>query len=352
MPNTVPQTPATKDQEADPSQFKTWLLAALLTLLTLAFSVPFHRLSTSVDILTGTSWIKIVMFILGVGAVIVALSLLSLAAIGKKEILIICLAQTLSFAAMLVITSKEISDISRYLYAGLGVIYGFSCAYFLLNAKYNISEYLHFRPLKIFPRTVRLFFIIITILVSANFYFHYNLHIKREGFSLPENLVNSALSPATKLIEQQLGKQLNNLVGQELEQKIGISGEQQLLEFMKEESIETLREGGGGREQLGLTPENLNLEQIEILPSGEIDIEPVANSIGEEAKKRINAGVNKYIDLVAPVTTLLLFLALTFFDTAATYIFSGVITVTVHILKGLGFIKSTIQQEDAERLVL
>jgi len=214
----------------------------------------------------------------------------------------------------------------------------------------EIKNYIKVSPTKIFPPNVRRLLFLLALGLSVGFGFQYSQKIQREGFTLPESLVNQALTPVIKILETQLGNQIEQQFGEKFEAQIGTRDQEEILKFLRGELTETLGEGGGGRQQFGLTPENLNLEEIEIGPGGKLDLSKATSGMKENLMKQIGTFIDPYIKFVPIIAALALFAFLQFLGLIATYLVAPLITAVVWLLKKVGFAYLEEEQVTVERL--
>lgn len=274
-------------------------------------------------------------------------SLLSLARLKIKSYIILTTAIWLAASTSFYIFSQR----DNFIPPLLGLTYSIIGLYFLVTTRNLLEEFVKFRPLRVYPRVARHTFLAIALLTSINFYFNYREKIKNSGFVIPTQLIRTLIEPSIKIAEDQAGKQINNLIGKQLESKLGVSGEEEILKFMQQESIETLEEGANARVGLGITPENLGLDKISI-SGGSLNLSSAFSSFYDNMIESAQKRINDYIEIIAPVVTLLLFSIIYFFDTIGAYILGGFLTGCFWILEQAGILKKVTELKEVTRLEL
>lgn len=216
----------------------------------------------------------------------------------------------------------------------------------------DIKNYIKFSPTKVFPAKVRRLLFLLAIGISTGFGFQYSQKIQREGFTLPESLVDQVLTPMVTLFETQLGNQIEQQFGDKFEAQIGTRDQEEILKFLREELAETLREGGGGRQQFGLTPENLNLDKVEIGPGGTLELSEAVSGLQPKLKSQIGTFIAPYIKFIPVLAALALFSFLQLLGFITAYLVAPLITIVIWLLKKTGFARLEKEQVEVERLKL
>ena len=202
-----------------------------------------------------------------------------------------------------------------------------------------------------FRTEIKYFYLGIAFVTAASFASGHTLKLqeKQQTLKVPERLLDQLAKPLAPVIEQQLGEQLENLVGQQFEQKLGISGEKEILEFLKQESGETLTEGSV-RTQLGLSPEQL--EKIEITEQGKIDLSGALPGATTLLQNKLENLLAKYQEYVVIFLATILFLTVHFLGRLALVFCPLLVTILLAIFRKLGIIRVTTEQVEAERFEL
>ena len=212
----------------------------------------------------------------------------------------------------------------------------------------EIKNYIKFSPAKIFPSKVRRLLFLLALGVSTGFGFQYSQKIQREGFALPESVINTALGPIVAILENQLGGQIEQLLGDKFEAQIGTRDQEDILKYLKDETAETLEEGQG-RKQFGLTPENLNLDKVEIGTGGSLELSEAAAGLAPALKNQIDTMIAPYIKFIPILAGLALFSLLQLLGFVAAYLVAPLISVIIWILSKTGFAHLEKEQVEVTR---
>lgn len=215
----------------------------------------------------------------------------------------------------------------------------------------TIGNTIKIRGGKTFRTPIKNFYLIVAVITALSFSAGHTLKLqeKKTTLEMPERLLEKAVQPITPIIEQQVGSQLESIVGPQFEQKLNVSGSREILEFLKEESGETLEEGTV-RQKLGLRPEQL--EGIEITEQGNIDLSgalPGATALMQEKIEKALARYQKYVIVTLAVV---LFLSIHFLSRLALIFCPPLVTILLAVLKKTGTIQVVTETVKAERFVL
>ncbi len=202
-----------------------------------------------------------------------------------------------------------------------------------------------------FRTPIKYFYLTIALVTALSFSAGHALELqeKKTTLEMPERLLEKTVQPITPIIEQQVGRQLESIVGQQFEQNLNVSGSREILEFLKEESGETLEEGTV-RQSLGVRPEQL--EGIKITEQGNIDLSgalPGATALMQEKIEKVLARYQEYVIVTFAVV---LFLSIHFLSRLALIFCPLFITILLAVTKKAGFIKIAIENVEAERFTL
>ena len=221
-----------------------------------------------------------------------------------------------------------------------------------LEIQSGIKNTLKIRVGETHPPRIRSFFLTVALIFSLNF--AANFFIKTEqtgGFQIPDKLLEEVITPFIPLLENQLGEQIERQFGKQFEERLGVAGEEEILRFLGEELRETLGEGEG-RQQFGLTPENLNLDKIKISPKGKLDLSGAVTDLAAALNKQIKTFVTPYQKYIAVLAAVGLFLSIHFLGRVALLFCPPLIALSLYIFKLTKFARMEKETVEAERLRL
>ena len=231
-------------------------------------------------------------------------------------------------------TNQTLKDVGLSLLLTLGIFY------FIYIVTADQKLLIKFSLRKIYPRNIRTLLIIITILLSGNFYFSYSSKIQREGFELPPAVFESITDPIINMVEENLSSQVEGLLGDKIKE-IGVEQQGGMeKKFLAEELEETLQEGEG-RKKL------LEFGGITLQPQGEFDLK----AIGPTIQKKIQEAIKPYQAFIAPAVTLMLFLSLQLIDVVIAAVALIALSIIFKILVMIKFARFETKTEEVQRLV-
>ena len=265
----------------------------------------------------------------------------------NQEIIFVAIAPTLSFAApQLLSYGKNLPIIcaTTILFFAAIVKLGFATRKAVQNRiRINAGE--------LYPSKIKGFFLAVALIFSLSFGINYFLKIRREGFKVPEVALDKAMDVIVPILENQLGQQIESQLGERFAERAGIEGQEEILKFLKSELGETLREGEG-RQQFGLTPENLNLEKIEITREGKLDLSEAFSGMKPQLKSQIEKMIAPYQKFIAPLLAFSLFSTLYLLSRIAVLLCPPIIALMLKISTVTGFSRIEKETVEAERLKL
>lgn len=289
----------------------------------------------------------IIMLLLTLAASAAFLSLVPSFNPKNEEIILAAIAPTLSFAAPQILFLGEnffVIGITTFLFLVATVKLGSSL-------RSSIQSRIKIKVWELYPSKIKGLFLAISLIFSLSFGITYFLKIEREGFKIPDIILDQALDLVVPIFENQLGQQIEQQFGERFTERVGIEGQEEILKFLRKELGETLREGEG-RQQFGLSPENLNLEKIKITPEGKLDLSEALSGMKQELKTQIEKMVAPYEKFIAPLLAVLLFFSLHFLGRIAVIFCPMVIALVLKIFSQTGFTKVEKEMVEAERLRL
>jgi len=334
------------------SQVKTIILAVLAGLSSAFAAWTLARLGHSDPLDVQSVTIAMLIFAASFAWQIFLWSILALAKIESLGYLLITLGHLAAFFTSAVLFQSPSEERNLFITAGISSFYSLICLFYISSIKSRLNDYIKFHPWWAYPPSIKASFIAISFLASVNFFLGYNQLIKNGGFKIPQDLIKKIMEPGLNFVQNQLGNQINNMFGEKINQKLGVSGEQGILEFMKQESIETLEDGANARIDLGITPQNIGLDQVGISPEGKLDVTPMVDKVSDNVIKMVEDSVNNYLGLVAPIAALSIFLSLCFFGSIITQLLTFAITGGFWFFEKISLVNRTKHMEEVERLEL
>lgn len=200
---------------------------------------------------------------------------------------------------------------------------------------------------EIFPAKVGGLMTALALIFALVYGGNYYLQINHKGFSVPDAVLDKAFDLAAPIIEKQLASQIEQQFDAAFRQA-GITDEAAKLQFLKSEAIETLGEGQG-RQEIGLTPENLDLGKITITPEGKLDVSQILADMKPKLKAEIETALTPYQKFIPPVAGVLIFLTLHFLGRLAALLSPIFIYLLIKILTLSGFVQVKKEMVEAER---
>jgi len=263
------------------------------------------------------------------------------------EIILAALAPTLGFAVpQILFWGKNFfaAGISIFLFLVATIKLGF-------NLRSGIQSRIKIKVGELYSPKIKGLFLALSLIFSLSFGLTYFLKIEREGFKIPNLILDKAMEVVIPILEQQLGEQLERQLGERFSARLGVEGQEEILKFLKKELGETLKEGEG-RQKFGLTPENLNLEKIGITPEGKLDLSEAFSEMKTELTSQIEKMVAPYQKFIAPLLAIFLFFTLHFLGRIATLFCPIIIALILKIFSLTGFSRIEKEMVEAERLKL
>jgi len=220
--------------------------------------------------------------------------------------------------------------------ASLGLAILFALALLLHNraTQRQLQDYARFAVFKIFTQTSRSLVTPFSLVAALSIYLASQQALVT--FEMPQDKLNQALTPITQFLEQNLGKQLEGI--------IGTQNPEELLKFLKTEGQETLEEGSL-RQQL-LPIDRATLEKIPTDP------QEITASITQELSQQIAGALEPYLKLLPFILAISIFLAPQPLRGIVGYLATALIALTLAVLKSLKFVKIEKRTKEADWPIL
>lgn len=218
----------------------------------------------------------------------------------------------------------------------LGSLFSFMLTYLLLNKK--LSNYITFHARTLLAPSIKHLITLLALTISFGFYLTTNSNISRNGFKLPDSLLDDSLKFATPQLSKENQTQLS------LANHLQIS----------QEELQLLKQNPESLTQFGLDPSIINtLDQTTLFESnknsGVVNQNTVIKSIVQKQVEDLTKPYQHYIPFI---------LALIFFITLQSYASLLSIILPLHlwliffILEKLGFIRYQIETREVKKLIV
>ena len=260
---------------------------------------------------------------------------------GFKNYLLSCLLMVIGFAAG---NPTPVGILGA-------ILLGLALANFGRQNRADYFNSIRLRSGRFLPRNSGFFTLILSVLLSLNFYLGLDQKIEVTGFTIPEGLIEKASAPVLKIIENNLGRELTRQFGEQFEQTIGTANEGDVLHFLQEELQETLTEGQG-RQQFGLSPENLDFSQIQISPDGRIDVGPLLADLEPTILGQIQKMIEPYTRFIPVILAVMLLFTTHYLFSLFPYLVVPAFAICRRLLLSLGMIQPIEKSVTVERLEL
>ncbi|MEA2020288.1 MAG: hypothetical protein U9M98_00955 [Patescibacteria group bacterium] len=181
-----------------------------------------------------------------------------------------------------------------------------------------------------FQPQIRQFYLLIALIISLSFAIIHTLNLQKNATTIevPEKML-----------------------GERFESQLGIQDQKEILEFLRQESMESLSEGST-RQELGFSPEKLKLEEIKITEEGNLDLSKALPDATEPLQRKIEAELAKHQQKIVFFLAALLFLIIHFLSRFA-LIFSPILTsLLLAFLRKTKLIQIATKQVESEYFIL
>ncbi|OGE25425.1 hypothetical protein A3C32_00155 [Candidatus Daviesbacteria bacterium RIFCSPHIGHO2_02_FULL_41_14] len=217
----------------------------------------------------------------------------------------------LGLTALFVLTAP-----ANYL-ATVCLIISLLVSFVLLSPK--LTSYLTFQPTELLAPLVKLLIALVILTSSLAYYQLTTLHLKSQGFKLPDSLIDQAL---------QLAPQTSS----------------------ESEQTQLLRQNPEMLKQYGLDPKVL--DQLDKPTASQTNRNPGTNLMKTALQSQIDSLINPYKDFIPLALTGLFFLSLNSLSSLLSLLVSPLLWLTFLILEKTGYTKFTIEKRDVKKLSL
>lgn len=216
---------------------------------------------------------------------------------------------------------------------GGGFILVLTANFLILNK--SLNSYLTFQPAQILSPSVKNLTTFLIIVISFVYFLSINAQIKKEGFQIPDSLIETALKLSQPESPPTPNKQINS--------QLSITRAQ-----ISEQDIAELRKNPELLKQYGIEP-----NQLDLLNQTPEQITPVdQNLLKDTLKKQFQGIISPYQDFIAPVIAVLLFFTLSSIAAILGILLSPLIWLIFFILEKTGFLKFTTETRPVKKMVI
>lgn len=196
----------------------------------------------------------------------------------------------------------------------------------------NLKSYLNFSPIALFGPSIRHFSTLLMILICFIYFLSINEAISKNGFQIPDSLIDSAVNLASGL--EQTDKP------EAPAPKLSISKEQ----------IELLRQNPNLLKQSGLDPSILETINKPQEPSQPKDL--TKDLTKQLVKDQLDSVLKPYLNFIPAVLAVLLFLTLQSITSILNLLIYPLLWITFFILEKIGFVKFTTEMRPVKKMVI
>ncbi len=226
------------------------------------------------------------------------------------------------------------SPLNFYLFGGFVV--SFLLSFLLLNN--NLKEYLDFKASKLMSSPIRLLGTLIILTLSFGYFLQLNSHLQKEGFKLPDELINTAIKIATPPATSEETSQVT-----------------QTLNSLSDEQIQTLRQNPEALKQFGIDPkilDSLSKPQESKTTTTTKQISPSQQIIKAAIQSQFNQAIEPYKDYLPPFMALLFFLSFYSIFALLSLFNSLIIGLIFNFLEKSKYVKFEKEMREVKKLMI
>ena len=247
-------------------------------------------------------------------------------------VLFVCFSQKLMFVLPMVsiasiiplfITSTTLATVII-----IGTLTTLLITYFVLQNA--LKKYLTFNPKAIFNPSIVLMGQLLLLTISLSYFLSINQTIAKNGFQIPDSLLDSVLTLTDQMVEKNTSK--------EPAPKLSITKEQ----------IELLRQNPEALRQSGLDPKILDSLDQPIDPE-----EDFSKTLTKQlVKSQFEQTLKPYLNIIPAVLSALLFVTLMSINSLVGIVIAPILWVIFLILEKSGFVKFVSEQRPVKKMVI
>lgn len=228
------------------------------------------------------------------------------------------------------------------LVACVGLLISLSITYF--NLQTNLKTYTNFQPVNILASPVKTLNTLLILTLCAVFYFHSNSVIQREGFKIPEPMVDWAIDLSLK------------------QSGIPVKGERYLAQIptLSQEQVNLLKSNPELLKQYGLNPEDLdsltpsitqpNKNAVRNIPS--LPTSNIKDIIKAQITDTLDQIVSPYLFAIPIVLAFLFYSIISFALWIISFLLNPTLLLIFYILERTGFIHFEKEMREVKKIVI
>ena len=213
------------------------------------------------------------------------------------------------------------------------------------NLQTNLRSYINFQPNTLLTTPIKMLNVFLLLTLAAGYYFNTNSIIQKEGFKIPDTLIDWAVNIS-------LSSESMNFKGEK----------QYLAQALTPEQLELLKQNPALLKQYGLKPEDLealspSLNQQAAPQNQKAIQQPLpSGNLKEVLKNQINGMIDQTLKPYLFVIPILL--AFMFYSLASlilwifSFLLSPLISLIFYILEKTGFVKYEKEMREVKKIVI
>lgn len=226
-----------------------------------------------------------------------------------------------------------------------------------INLQINLRSYINFQPTVLLITPIKMLNTFLLITLAAGFYLHTNSIIQKEGFKIPDPLIDWAVSMSMSSAGMNFKGDKHSLIPRTL------GNRQYLAQALTSEQIELLKQNPGVLNQYGLKPEDLDALVPATTPKKSSGSEPILQTIPlpsgnlkDVLKNQINSMIDQTLKPYMFVIPILL--AFMFYSLASLIMWfislflSPLISLIFYVFEKTGFVKFEKEMREVKKIVI
>lgn len=218
----------------------------------------------------------------------------------------------------------------------VGFLISLSLTYTLLSNK--LKTYLTFSPTTLLVPSIKTLTFYLSLSISFAYYLSANLEISKNGFQIPDSLIEASLkisspNPAVK----------------------GVKYIAQTPAFTPEQ-IELLRQNPDPLREQGIDPKVLDTLDQQTKPTYKLaspaSLNPSPDLLKKLVKDQLQTVIKPYQGWIAPILALLFYFTLSFLLSILSLVISPIIWLTFYLLEKSGFIRFEKEMREVKKMVV
>lgn len=210
---------------------------------------------------------------------------------------------------------------------GIGSLIGFVLTF--LSIDNSLKNYLEFQPITLLGPSIRRLSTFLIVVICTIYYLSINTIIPKEGFSIPESLIDSVLQftmPQTEEVQPQSTP----------------------LPKISSEQIKLLKQNPQALKQFGLDPKILDNLEGEAIQPQQISQEIVKQTLNDQLNKMIEP----YLNFIPVLLAIIFFFLLQTISSLMNIFGYFVIWVLFFLFEKTGFVKFVMEEKPVKKMVV